>query len=1038
MDFNISENSTDARYFLTVEFTEPILPFLMNGTFNISIKDMLMMTTINIDSLDVLLNQYGLTVPYRTSIQDQLDNSLINNKGIVITIPNDNTLSFTMIPRCMEINTNKIIGFYDSMINIHAELNGTEVDVNTTAKLYPRLVRSDTLDKYAPEPDPVLPSNVDRCCYTYPDIYQDNTKKITHNVVYNTDSEFYANSTTSANTPPEEVPSYVSKLSAYFTAEEADGFIPDWKNVVSWLYNDRNKSHVDVDWECLDTHQPSVYTTYVVGNSDDVEIPEIYWLTISAYQINQYVFAKNLPPNRYENKLFFGLSAEHIDIYPPLDPVHELYMPDTLTITPVNPTYVFLGDDTHTEYPCPTRVLEINDYSVPRIIQDGVEHFEINFNPNNNGRNAFLYDRNYDNNIYCSLNVRYFDVNNNIIPTGSLPWETVYSNPFGALILDNEIESSNIEVTIKDIENVMLHYNSIDHAVVSAHMEVNLDTALLTVDSETNKAPIEQAPYWISRDYALTTGWRYIDSVQTIWNKYEHPAPEVEYRAPVQINMDILPQYASTNDSSWKTSPNRILNVNANTPDEIEFGRELLTISINPSNLNNFIASASDRLDVTYYINYPGSHRGEDATIMTTFGTEPVPETETFSVPANTSEPLTANINLSGELDEDATITIAAELVLYDPNGTREQEIKDRYHVDLSMLPDWNKIPAVTLNWTRRYTEPFIPDPWNEFDKYVIFTQSELDIDNSYIGVKSITAPCVKVNNGGIVESELFITGKKKIPDTTSACLSFINANTTKTLADGRVIDYTSAKDYPTTKLTHEYGGDLYGNIEALSDFKVHIADDADYPEFINTNPSYIGNNVDGGGYLEDLIIPIEEPPELVQLDNVEFIGEESIIRDTDATINLDASVNNHYDELRCGDRGIINLKKGTYYFNSVTLGVGTQINIENNLGDDEYVRIFVKGDFNAANTIDINNPNVNLKSFMIYSHEGNIDFAAKTSNNFNYGIAVAPGKPDPNTGKPMAGTGEIRFHNSVIWTGALWAQKVDLQGNCEVHSYGN
>lgn len=1034
MDFNISENSTDTRYFLTVEFTQPILPFLTNGTFNISIKDMLMMTTINIDSLDVLLNQYGLTVPYRTSIQDQLDNSLINNKGIVITIPNDNTLSFTMIPRCMEINTNKIIGFYDSMINIHAEYNAVTVDVNTTAKLYPRLVRSDTLDKYAPELDPVLPSDVDRCCYTYPDIYQDSTKKIAHNVVYNTDSEFYANSTTSANTPEGEVPSYVSKLSAYFTAEEADGFIPDWKNVVSWLYNDRNKSHVDVDWERLD-EEPAVYQTHVVGNSDDVEIQQNYWLTVSAYQINQYVFAKNLPPNRYENKLFFGLSAEHIDIYPPLEPVHELYMPDTLTITPVNPTYVFLGDNTHTEYPCPTRVLEINDYTIPKIIQNGVEHFEINLDPNNNGRNAFLFsDPQYENIIACKLNVRYFDANNNMIPTGALPWDTLYGSN-GYNLPDITVTNSIIDVSISAVENVLLNYDNIDHAVVSAHIEVELDSDLLDVDQETTKAPIEQAPYWISRDYALTTGWRYIDSVKTIWNKYEHPAPEVEYRAPAQINMDILPQYASVNNPSWNTSPNRILNVNANTPDDIEFGRELLTISINPSNLNNFITSASDRLDVTYYINYPGSHRSEDTTISTTFGTEPVPETETFSVPADTSEPLTANINLSGELDEDATITIAAELVLYDPNGTREQEIKDRYHVDLSKLPDWNKIPAVTLNWTRRYTEPFIPDPWNEFDKYVIFTQSELDIDNSYIGVKSITAPCVKVNNGGIVESELFITGKKKVQDTTSACLSFINANTTKTLADGRHIDYTSATE---AVLTTRYGGQLSGSINALSDYKVHIADNANYPEFINTNPSYIGNIVDADGYLEDLIMPIEEPPELVQLDNMEFIGEESIIRDTDATINLDASVNNHYDELRCGDRGIINLKKGTYYFNSVTLGVGTQINIENNLGDNEFVRIFVKGDFNAANTIDINNPNVNLKSFMIYSHEGNIDFAAKTSNNFNYGIAVAPGKPDPNTGKPMAGTGEIRFHNSVIWTGALWAQKVDLQGNCEVHSYGN
>ena len=82
-----------------MKFTEPILPFLTDGTFNISIKDILMTTTINITSLDVLQNQYGLTVPYKTSIEDQLNNSLIKNKGIVITIPNEKTLSFTIIPR---------------------------------------------------------------------------------------------------------------------------------------------------------------------------------------------------------------------------------------------------------------------------------------------------------------------------------------------------------------------------------------------------------------------------------------------------------------------------------------------------------------------------------------------------------------------------------------------------------------------------------------------------------------------------------------------------------------------------------------------------------------------------------------------------------------------------------------------------------------------------------------------------------------------------------------------------------------------------
>ena len=1030
MDFNISENSTDARYFLTVEFTEPILPFLMNGTFNISIKDMLMMTTINIASLDVLQNQYGLTVPYRTSIEDQLSNSLIKNKGIVITIPNEKTLSFTMIPRCMEINTNKIIGFYDSMINIHAELNGTEVDVNTTAKLYPRLVRSDTLDKYAPEPDPVLPSDVDRCCYTYPDIYQDSTKKITHNVVYNTDSEFYANSTTSANTPEGEVPSYVSKLSAYFTAEEADGFIPDWKNVVSWLYNDRNKSHVDVDWECLDTDRPSVYTTHIVGNSTDTEIPEDYWLTVSAYQINQYVFAKNLPPNRYENKLFFGLSAEHIDIYPPLDPVHELYMPDTITLTQVNPTYVFTGD-THTEYPCPNRLLEINNYSFPLIEQMGIEYFEINLDPNNNGRNAFLYDGTYDNTIRCKLDVQYFDKNNNKVPF--YPAEQSYPEYTN----DISITGSTIIISeIKDIQKIMLNNAMVDHAVVSATIdEIEIDDGLFEIDEETGKQKIEQEPYWINAEYASNlNNWWKINSVQTIWNKYEYPEPIIEYREPAQVTMSILPQYASVNNPTWKTSPNRILMVNANKPNDIEYGREYLTVSVNPNNLNEFLTSAGDYLKISYYLDYPDTQRGESEDISAFFNTEPVTDIQTISLPLNDGTELTANINLSGEYDEDATIAIEAEVVLNDPNGTRAQEIKDQYHIDLSLVPDWNKTPTYNFNWTRRYTEPFIPDPWVEFDKYVIFTQSELDIDNSYIGIKSITAPCVKVNNNAIVESELFITGKKKITGSTDSCVEFINANTSKTLIDGRIIDYT----HEPNELTENYGGHLHGSVAALGDCKVHIADDATYPTFKNTNDSYIGNTVNPGGTLADLITPVAEPPELTQLEDVDFNGIDDISIGPDETISLDASVKSQYHNLIAADRCVINLKKGTYYFNSVNLGVGTQINVENNLGDDEYVRIFVKGNFDASNKIDINNPNVNLKSFMIYSHEGNIYLAATTQNTYNYGIAVAPGKPDPNTGKPMDGTGEIRFFNSIVGTGALWAQKVTLEGNCEVHSYGN
>lgn len=1013
MDFNISENSTDTRYFLTVEFTQPILPFLTNGTFNISIKDMLTMTTINIDSLDVLLNQYGLTVPYRTSIQDQLDNSLINNKGIVITIPNENIISFTMIPRCVEINTNKIIGFYDSMINIHAELNDVTVDVNTTAKLYPRLVRSDTLDKYAPEPDPVLPPEVDRCCYTYPDIYQDSTKKITHNVVYNTDSEFYANSTTSANTPPEEVPSYVSKLSAYFTAEEADGFVPAWNNVVSWLYNDRNKSHVDVDWECLDTERPSVYTTYVVGNSTDTEIPEIYWLTVSAYQINQYVFAKNLPPNRYENKLFFGLSAEHIDIYPPLEPVHELYAPDTLTITPINPTYILTGDTAQIETPCPTRLLEIDDYSEPPFEQRGIEHFEINFDPNNNGRNAFLYDGHYTNKINYNLNVQYFDANNNRIP--SYPIDT----PYPETIVSVPINSSTLTISdIKELSPIMLNNSIVDHAVVSARItDIDLDNALLTVDSETDKAPIELAPYWIRKEYAENIrNWFEVNSVQTIWTKYVHPEPSIEYRAPAQINMNILPQYASVNNPSWTNSPNRILNVNANTPDDIEFGRELLTITINPSNLNNFIARATDRLDVTYYVNYPGSHRSEDVTLSTTFGTEPVPETETFTVPADRSEPLTANINLSGELDEDATITIAAELVLYDPNGTREQEIKDRYHVDLSMLPDWNKIPAVTLNWTRRYTEPFIPDPWDAFSNYVIFTKSPLTIKDSYIGVKSIYAPCLFARNA-IVESEVFIDGDRHVGDY-ETCLSMDNLNTTTHIWSDGTNKQKYNPESQTIQPTHQVGGSLYMGVSTPLTTNIKILRNGDYQGIQNVNDSALANDsIDG------LYATFEKSPNLESL-NAEFTGTRDIYVDAGQIYDFNASVASQFRSIQIMNNVTLRFKKGTYYFKNFHAETNLSIIIDT-LAEDEYVRIYVENDCFISNLSNIVNPNTHMLSFMIYSQNGNISLEAASQNLDNYGVLVAP-------------NGTVEFRNGIIWTGAVWANNVLLESSSEVHSFGS
>lgn len=301
MDYNVIETYNEKKYSAKVVFPEDIQNYLLNGKFNFTVYDLLTNNYIESNSWSDLSTKYGITAPFTTA-DEQIKNSLINNKGIVVYyLQDDFSLNIVMIPRCKN-ERNTVIGFYTSTIHFNAKYNEELINVDFVAKLYPIINRADNFDKYVPgTEDPVLPNNIERPGYNFPDVYPDG-RKINHNLVYNTKDQIYVNTTTSAAEYP-EVPLYISKMSAYFTVENSDSFALDLDNAKSCLYNDRTLTEIPIDYSYDVT--PIVNNIHVIEQDDDAG----YWASVSAYNITQYLYTDKV--GRFENKLFFGLSARH-------------------------------------------------------------------------------------------------------------------------------------------------------------------------------------------------------------------------------------------------------------------------------------------------------------------------------------------------------------------------------------------------------------------------------------------------------------------------------------------------------------------------------------------------------------------------------------------------------------------------------------------------------------------------------------------------------------------------------------------------------
>ena len=995
MDYNVIETYNEKKYSAKVVFPEDIQNYLLNGEFNFTVYDLLTNNYVEADSWTDLTANYGLTAPFTTA-DEQIKNSLINNKGIVVYyLQDDFSLNVVMIPRCKNYQNN-VIGFYTSTIHFNAKYNEELINVDFVAKLYPKIIRADNFDKYIPDAeDPILPNNIERPGYNFPDVYPDD-RKINHNLIYNTKDQIYVNTTTSAAKYP-EVPLYISKMSAYFMAEYSDSFALDLDNAKSCLYNDRTLAEIPIDYSYDAT--PVVNDIHVIEQDDDAG----YWTSVSSYNITQYLYTDKV--GRFENKLFFGLSARHEDVWPPIVPPHELYLPDNILFT-VEPKYVLSADvDTEYSFDRYPRLLHINWDNGYK--EEGLEFATINFEPLESRHNTFLYDQNYENALGYIVGIDYYDEYDNRISTNEYRGELPITASTMTLSTKN-LKGPGETLLIDLINRDDINYKK---ATVNINFGTFIDPALFEIDPTTNNKRIESYPYYIESEAVSALGWRQYNEIND-WIKREigpTPPPEPpEYDAPDQITMSLEPLGKKDNMIEWYNKTDRVLIINMNDVENIENGSERITLNVGEK--NRLFIKSGDLIEVTFVIHYNDTGREVSKTVLlNALG------------PGNLEYYIRLNelvVDLRDEDETSANVTISTKLVL-DTIEARKEYIKATYNIDIDKegSEGWNECGPMTTLWTREY-EKFIPKEWDWFSNYVIFTQSELLIDNSYIGVKSISAPAVEVINNSIVESELFVTGDT---ENTNAITLKTSINSTKTLVDGRVIDYTSS---PYQMVTNKYGDPLIIGVQALADKKMHISNL--HPEkklWVQNQNSRIGNTGDEEGNIQELYTDIGEIAPLNQLE-INFTGTESVFVDSQQTRTFDAEVQSQYANLSVANFGTLFFKKGTYYFKNFNAETNLTIKIDN-LQEGEYVRIYVENDVKISNLSKIDNPNTEMLSFMLYSHNGSIKIEAASQDINNYGVLVSP-------------TGSVELRNSIVWTGAIWAKKVILAGRSEVHSFGN
>ena len=315
MNFRIEDCSTDTKFIAKVIFDDDVTSYFALDNYDVNILEL---TTgesrelMPVDGYpkDISFGDFGL----RTGCPDfnlYMESNLSNNKGIVMFLAANNELDVYLIPRSHQQYSDEYIGFNNCRVKIVCgygvgeganDLTSIEID----APLYPRIIRDPNIEKCnSSDLDPILPRDISRSCYTYPEISNENMVK--HNITYNTDDSIYVNTLSADNETdmPDldeldpNTPVYVSKLSAYFLADDPAFTFEDAVKE-SYLYNNLNNTQIPIKYNVS------------AGKTTEFEVmqkyhDDPYYATTKCYEVEQLIYTSAL--GYYKNELTFTISA---------------------------------------------------------------------------------------------------------------------------------------------------------------------------------------------------------------------------------------------------------------------------------------------------------------------------------------------------------------------------------------------------------------------------------------------------------------------------------------------------------------------------------------------------------------------------------------------------------------------------------------------------------------------------------------------------------------------------------------------------------
>ena len=336
---------------------------------------------------------------------------------------------------------------------------------------------------------------------------------------------------------------------------------------------------------------------------------------------------------------------------------------------------------------------------------------------------------------------------------------------------------------------------------------------------------------------------------------------------------------------------------------------------------------------------------------------------------------------------------------------------------------DYNHGESTHIRWGE---ETFIPHGWEEFLDYVIFTKSKLDLDGAYIGVKSIYCKALKARNNTYIETTdgnggtpgIFVNCQDNYDGNFVDLSSGVNAGGRYSNLDGDGITRNDAsipgsRSFQSMGLNLRRGSNnLMFNTQSKNRIYYTVAGMTQnnfYDHVVCDNPCYVGT------LLSYMNMPDRDLPTF----DIVYGGQNvNIGGGATASFNANGGIMD-FGALNAGNNCTLELGPGEYHFTSMNADTNFKIRVNVNGAAGEFVRICVRDNCTFSNGFNLDNPNNDFMTFMLYCDgSGNAITMAASSDRYNYGVIVAP-------------RGRVSFANTVYWNGAIWCDELVMANNC-------